>query len=249
MSMMLLAACAAQHPEPVDLGDTGHAGLPSHLLQARELVEAVPVDANTWSLPTTVELGPDEWSSHAKCSGLVTRIIEASAELELQERWACDTTVPLAWHWHARITGALPPDPRLHRIHSAYGLRPGDLLSIRYRDCDPDLLSCGYENDACDGGSTGHIALVDGRPSVTDEGEFLVWSVPVLDSARTGHTADMDTRWGEDGWTDGVGRGRMRVITDREGQPLAYAWSDIESSELVTAADADIAFGRWEDEP
>ncbi len=249
---LLLTGCLPGGPlEPVDRADTGVPAevVPFHLELGRALVDRIEDADNAWEVPTEVELGPASWTAQAKCSGLLTRLLEAASGFDLQDRWECDTTVPLAWYWHARITGDLSPDPNLSRVESAHDLKPGDILAIRYLDCDPDLLSCGRENDACDGGSTGHVALVDATPTYRRVGGLLEWTLDVIDSARSGHTAALDSRWRDGEWQDGVGAGPMRLITDLDGQPLAYSWSASADSALVTNTEATIALGRWEEEP
>ncbi len=226
-----------------------HGTPPGHLVLAEELVSQVTVDENIWETPTEVAFGPNDWRAQAKCSGLVTRVVEAAYGVDLQDRWDCDTTVPLAWHWHARIVDPAYEDPRFVQVDSAWDAMPGDILAISYSNCDAELLTCGHENGACGGKSTGHVAILTGTPVYTGTRWGLQQlDVPVVDAARSGHTEGVDTRWDEttESWREGTGRGLLRLLVSLEdGEIEAWAWSASEGSRWRWNNDEQVALGRW----
>lgn len=89
---------------------------------------------------------------------------------------------------------------RIERIADA---RPGDILAWRAAVPKP--------------GSTGHVVIIDGRPTLTRDGQVCV---PVVDSTSTGHGNDTRAK----GQT-GIGRGLMWFAVDAQGRPTGYRWS------------------------
>ncbi len=104
------------------------------------------------------------------------------------------------------------------RIERIIDTRPGDILAWRAAKPKP--------------GATGHVVIIDGRPTLTRDGRVRV---PIVDSTGSPHGSD--TR--KPGQT-GIGRGLMWFIIDRRGRPIGYHWS----RPTGTPSKRSIAIGR-----
>lgn len=121
-----------------------------------------------------------------------------------------------------------------HRVEKLRDAMTGDFLVYRYGHFDrPD-----YE------GTTGHTMIVASEPQDLGDNKYRVF---IADSARSGHSADDDSRklGGCDNGACGIGFGSMFFHTNADGTIKAYRWS---SPTATLHTDSDFAIGRFNPE-
>jgi hypothetical protein len=132
---------------------------------------------------------------------------------------------PLAQDFHAFFDGlGSKGQGPWQRVQFARNLKPGDIVAwLRAEESDSH--------------NTGHVMLVreHAYPNPERADEILV---PIFDSTMSAHADDSRAK-GE----NGLGRGLIGILVDREGRPVAYRWKGGASKHAVETA---IAFGRLE---
>ncbi len=211
---------------------------PPHLLAAVDLVQAIkPNDTNYQHHDSVVHFPGDGGSDHAECrtdcSGLVDAVLKRAYHLSSAQlsNWL-DAKRPLAKQYHAAISA----QRGFKRIDSLADVRPGDILAVEY--------PAGSK-----GNNTGHVMIVAGMPRERNPSEPVVantlqWEVPVIDESESGH-GTTDTRHRSDHTSaDGLGRGVLRIYTDRQGRVAGYAWSVQKVSKFQDQSVKNMVIGR-----
>jgi hypothetical protein len=210
---------------------------PPHLQAALDLLAAIgPSDTNYQHKDGVVHF-PEEGSGRAECrtdcSGFVDAVIKHAYGLKSAQLsdWL-DAKRPLAKHYHAAISA----QHGFQRIPFISDALPGDILAVTYP-------AGAKENN------TGHVMIVAGlpkqrTPSVPVVGDTLQWEVPVIDESESGH-GKTDTGHRPDKTSaDGLGRGVLRIYTDREGRIAGYAWSVLQVSKFQSQSAHNMVIGR-----
>jgi hypothetical protein len=211
---------------------------PPHLAAAVELVDAVkPSDTNYQHHESVVHFPGDIGSERAECrtdcSGLLDAVLKRAYHLNSAQLsdWL-DAERPLAKHYHAAISAGRG----FKRINALPEVRAGDILAIDY--------PAGSK-----GNNTGHVMIVAGTPKERKSSEPVVgrtlqWEVPVIDESESGH-GTTDTRHRPDHTSaDGLGRGVLRIYTDRQGHVAGYAWSVQKVSKFQDQSVKNMVIGR-----
>lgn len=211
---------------------------PPHLQAADDLVSSIrPTDTNYQHKDSVVHFPGDPGSDHAECrtdcSGLVDAVLKRAYHLSSAQLadWL-DSKRPLATHYHAAILA----EHGFTQIKSLQDVRPGDILAVKYPP--------GTKGD-----NTGHVMIVSGTPkerkaSVPVVENTVQWEVPVIDESESGH-GTTDTRHRPDHTSaDGVGRGVLRIYTDRKGHVAGYAWSVQKVSKFEEQSVRNMVIGR-----
>jgi hypothetical protein len=214
------------------------ASAPPHLRAAVALLSAIdPSDTNYQHKESIVHFPGDAGSDHAECrtdcSGLLDAVLERAYHLSPAQLsdWL-DAKRPLATHYHAAIAA----EHGFERIATLQDVRPGDILAVKFPP-------------GTKGGDTGHVMIVAGTPhertaTVPLEGKTVQWEIPVIDESKHCH-GTTDTRHRPDHTSaDGLGRGVLRVYTDRQGHVAGYSWSIEKVSKFEVQSDRNMVIGR-----
>jgi hypothetical protein len=211
---------------------------PPHLQAAIALLSALgPSDTNYSHKDIVVHFPGDGGSNKAECrtdcSGLLDAVLERAYHLSPAQvsDWL-DAKRPLATQYHAAIAA----EHGFERIATLQDVRPGDILAVKYPP-------------GAKGNDTGHVMIVAGTPhertaTAPIEGKTLQWEVPVIDESKSAH-GTTDTRHHPDHTSsDGLGRGVLRIYTDRQGHVAGYAWSVQKISKFEVQSDRNMVIGR-----
>ncbi|HXJ80288.1 MAG TPA: hypothetical protein VMS64_16605 [Candidatus Methylomirabilis sp.] len=206
---------------------------PKHLLDARILVERVELRNTSYEHAQGTVVWSGTAESHTDCSGLVDHLLMHSYGYtpDAFKRWF-DSHRPTAARYH----DAIEAQKGFVLLPSVLGLRPGDLIAIRY---------------LVEKSNTGHIMLVADTPRRMAVKKPLVagaeqWAITVIDSSESGH-GPTDTRHkrgpgGKD--HEGLGEGIFRLYTTRDGQIVGFAWSTLSVSKFVPPEEEHVVLGR-----
>jgi hypothetical protein len=172
----------------------------------------------------------------------------------------------LATHYH----DAIAANHGFERIATLQDVRPGDILAVKFppetkslsenrRGLSPFAqsseqkgtvpLSAGGSRIGSKGGDTGHVMIVSGMPrertaTAPIESKTVQWEVPVIDESKHCH-GTTDTRHRPDHISaDGLGRGVIRVYTDKQGHVAGYSWSIEKISKFEVQSDRNMVIGR-----
>jgi hypothetical protein len=225
----LLALCLAT----ICLSVTAGQGAPQHLLDVEQLVSKLDLSRTNYEHGQ----GSIEWQSpvsvHTDCSGLVDHLLMHSYGYtpESFKRWF-DSTRPSA----RRYFDAIQSGRGFVNVATVKDLLPGDFIAVKYL--------ARTEN-------TGHIMIVDGLPERIAGTPPLVtgtdqWTVSVIDSSESGHgKTDSRHKQGVGGRDhDGLGKGILRLYSDKQGAVTGFSWSTLKSSEFKSPDSEPIALGR-----
>jgi hypothetical protein len=222
------------------LSSVCHAAAPvagDHLSVARELVSNIDLRNTSYEHGQGTVSWTGTLSSNTDCSGFVDHLLMHTYHYGPDDfsRWF-GTRRPSA----KRYYDAIIEQTGFRRIDRVTDLKPGDFIAVKYL----------ARTD-----NTGHIMLVDqppqraGRDAQSSRDAVApgdAWLVPVIDSSETGH-GPTDTRHkrGADGHDhDGLGRGVLRLYTDRDGRVIGFSWSALKSSEFRGPDTEPVALGR-----
>ena len=127
--------------------------------------------------------------------------------------------------------------PLAEDFYAAFSLTNGESPSgwrriKRLQDVEPGDVVAWLEEERQPGDNTGHVMLVEERPTPDGPNQFRV---RVLDSTAHGHASDSRP----DG-KSGIGGGTLWLDVDAEGRPTGYRWK----SPRGTLHPAPIAIGR-----
>ena len=211
---------------------------PPHLQAAVALLSALgPSDTNYQHKDIVVHFpgdgGSDKAECRTDCSGLLDAVLERAYHLSpAQVSGWLDAKRPLATQYHAAIAA----EHGFERIATLQDVRPGDILAVKFPP-------------GAKGSDTGHVMIVAGMPhertaTAPIESKTLQWEVPVIDESKHCH-GTTDTRHRPDHTSaDGLGRGILRVYTDRNGHVAGYAWSIEKISKFEVQSDRNMVIGR-----
>jgi hypothetical protein len=188
---------------------------PKHLREALQLVEHLSLKNTSYTHSKADVQFDDPYRSHTDCSGFLGALLERSygCTPEQFEDWFGKKR-PTADHFHDAITKG----KGFKQILDFRNAVAGDVLAVKYE----------HPKDK----NTGHIMLVAAAPKRMKTSDPVKpdteqWEVPIIDSSRSGH-GKSDTRHGkgEDGKDhEGLGKGVLRVYTDKDGKVVGYTWS------------------------
>jgi hypothetical protein len=206
---------------------------PKHLADALRLVERLDVRNTRYRFGQASVQWEGICAVHADCSGFLNALLRHSYGYRRAQL--------RRWFGSGRPTAA--------RYHDAIARRTGFTEVKRLRDALPgDILAVKYRHPSK---STGHVLLLAGpvrrlkaRPPRRDGTEQ--WAVPVIDSALSGH-GPTDSRHGKRKGGkdhDGLGRGILRVYTDKGGGIAGHAWSTSARSRFRPQRDRHLVIGR-----
>jgi hypothetical protein len=149
------------------------------------------------------DIDEEKGAYYCDCSGLVGYILNRSVGQDGSGALGDGRKRPLAMHYE-RFFAAAPTkadgESRWQWIERLVDARPGDIIAWRKEKPRP--------------GNTGHVAIMDQRPVLEDDGLVRV----VFIDSTTRPQVD-DTR--PEG-TSGVGRGTMWFKIDENGRPVAH---------------------------
>ena len=212
---------------------------PAHLEQARELVENLRMaQLNVYGGgKREIDWQAGHAAARTVCSSFTTLLLQRAyhwSNAEIKD-WLGSTN-PEAFAYHDAIVDR----NKFLRITHVDKIRPGDILAIKYTD--HHASNNGVED-------TGHVMLVAEapqeirahKPKTEDTRQYVV---TVIDSSASGH-GPLDTRHRPDGkFTGGIGRGVLRLYSDKEGKIAGYTWSDGNNSPFYAAPERDLVAGR-----
>ena len=209
---------------------------PQHLTDARALVKNLTHESTQY-VHTKNELIVWEGDVVARCdcSGLMNNLLLHSYGYSKDnlKTWFGHAR-PKAEHYYQAI--ADPAGKGFTRINQLKDAQPGDLLVVKYAELASDK-------------STGHVMLVDGKPTEMPPalpevaGSVKQWRVPIIDSSKSGH-GKSDTRYEKGMKHTGVGKGLLRVYTDEKGEVIAYTWSPESKKTVYDRASHPLVIGR-----
>lgn len=248
--MLLLFCCATARGN--------ESALPAHLATARALLEAITPERNLYSASPSRIVWADDLEGTAEnrsvCSSFGALLL--TKDYGFDDEALTDLfgeAAPEADEWFAAVRDS----ERFQRIATIGAIQPGDFLVIDY-----------LPGKAI---PTGHVMLVDSAPRRIAEHDTarplpwprpkeradqpLTWKTPLLvewhltiiDSSRSPHgEGDTRRRANPDGSDDnGLGRGDLRLLTDREGRLLGYTWSISANSRIWSSAERPLITGRF----
>lgn len=168
---------------------------------------------------------------HTDCSGFINALLEHSygyTEADLK-KWF-DSKRPTA----RRYVEQIKDENGFEEITSLKKLKPGDIIAIKYPPGDKN---------------TGHVMLAASIAKPRDATKPIVsgtkqWEVTVIDTSMSGH-GSTDTRRNDDGESHaGLGRGILRLYTDKSGAVAGYAWSTFGNSDYHDQEERRLRIGR-----
>jgi hypothetical protein len=188
---------------------------PPHLKAARAIVKNLQLENTTYEhgQPDVTFTAP--YKCHADCSGFLDALLRHSYGYTAAQfkQWFGQERPTADCYHDAILKGEL-----FDEIKDFKQVRPGDILAVKYQEPKEK--------------STGHLMLVAGPPKRLAAKDPVQagteqWEVPVVDSAKSGHSKS-DTRHGKGAGAkdhDGLGEGVLRVYTDGGGTIVGYTWS------------------------
>lgn len=212
-------------------------GEPKHLAAARDLLAHLDLKNTNYEHGAGNVTFSGTRESHTDCSGFVDAL--------LRHCYSYDESAFKQWFGSRRPTAAryhdaIEAETGFTRVRYVRDLRPGDLLAVKY------LMN--KEN-------TGHVMLASGLPRRMEAKKPFVdgteqWEVAVIDSSQSGHgTQDTRHKKGHDGKDhDGLGEGRLRLYTEREGGVVGFTWSTLNASAFKEPKDEHLVMGRLKPE-
>jgi hypothetical protein len=152
------------------------------------------------------------------CSGFVSYAIACADPNAYRAIRAFAARRPLAKDYVAWIllAGSHPSSSWI-RVPDVARLAPGDVIAW----LKPPSIASRH---------TGHAMIVGGPPRLRSPGE---WVVPIVDSTARAHGIG-DRRASMH--STGLGRAAIVLVTDGAGMPVAYRWSEAESSRVFATS-------------
>jgi hypothetical protein len=137
------------------------------------------------------------------CSGFVVALLRQTSRGHLRQI-ATTHKRPLAEDFYQAFAPASGETPRgWAPIKRLPDVEPGDLIAWIKRDHEP-------------GDNTGHVVMVEEKPTAESPNEFRV---RVLDSTAHGHGSDSRPEG-----KSGIGRGTIWLDVDAAGRPIGFRW-------------------------
>lgn len=153
------------------------------------------------------------------CSGFIVALLRQTSRGHLHQI-ATTHKRPLAEDFYQAFAPANGETPRgWMPIKRLSDVEPGDLIAWIKRDHEP-------------GDNTGHVVLVEEKPTAESPNQFRV---RVLDSTAHGHGSDSRPEG-----KSGIGRGTIWLDADADGRPIGFRWK----SKTGRLHEVPIAIGR-----
>jgi hypothetical protein len=175
--------------------------------------------------------GAARTQSHTDCSGLLNAVFARAFGLERDDfaRWL-GVRRPLASTYH----DAIEQQRGFARIAAVQDLRRGDLIAIKYPDGSPNTGHIMIATDVADH----HVAS-----SPTAAGT-VQWTLPIIDSSRSGHGRTDSRADDAHHFRKGIGRGVLRLYADAQGGIVGYSWSLAANSAYYPLEERHLVAGR-----
>jgi hypothetical protein len=216
----------------------------SHLDWAELLVKDIQPQNNQYgSRPSYIRWkgidGAKVAQNRTVCSSFITRLLQKTYGYKLSyfDNWLGSRTPNAAQYYDA-----IASQNRFQKIPLVSNIQPGDLVAIKY-------LKLSHSEDE-ENRSSGHIMLVEDFPKIHPSSnpkidETQQYELIVIDSSKSGH-GKYDTRRQPDGsWgKGGVGKGIMRLYTDKSGRIAGYTWSTFSNSQYYSQSQNHLVIGR-----
>jgi hypothetical protein len=206
---------------------------PRHLIDARELVGLLAPENTSYRHGEASITWTGTRTLHADCSSFLAALLEHSYG---HDRAAFNKWFGSRRPTAARFHDAIVEQHGFTRIRRLADVRPGDILAVEYLKRTDN---------------TGHVMLAASNPRPMRPGKPVIagteqWEVAVIDSSKTGH-GPADTRHGKGKGGkdhDGLGRGVLRVYTNRQGKVAGFSWSTLPASEFKSPEEEHLVIGR-----
>jgi len=210
--------------------------IPAYLQTARTLLNDVAPENNSYQYRGWIRIKGDPTlfgradvsEVHTDCSGLVGALLKRDAPQVMQ--------VFQRQHWKSY--------PKAENFYAAIAAGDGFVLRNDMAEVEVgDIFAARFVDDR----NTGHVMLVDARPRLIDTPvapllpDTRQWEIVVIDaSSAHGRT---DTRYRQGGARQtGIGRGSVRVYTDRRGQLVGWVMTMAPRSKLRSSGE--LAIGK-----
>lgn len=166
----------------------------------------------------------DDYVSETDCSGFLNELLSHSYGInkDFFKKWM-GTKRPRAKDYHEVIY----KQNKFKLITNINKVKAGDIIAIKYQN---------VKNNP----NTGHVLIVAESLSQFEETQDEIkWKVPIIDQSGSGH-GEEDTRYKNDGsdpckkdnFHNGLGKGFLRISTNKKGEIIGYSWSLCESSDF-----------------
>lgn len=225
--------------DPLPHTSAGEAKEPKHLADAKLLLkDLLPQNSSYRHKDADVQwkgggakAEPEANVCHTDCSGFLDALLTHSYGYKEADfkKWF-DSKRPTARRYYEQISR----ENGFKKIALLKDLQPGDIVAVKYPEGDKN---------------TGHVMLAASAAKLVKSSKPRVegtdqWEVTVIDCSMSGHGAS-DTRRLEDGKSrNGLGRGVLRLYTDKAGALAGYAWSTFGNSTYQDQDHHPINIGR-----
>lgn len=212
------------------------AEIPPHLKALRELQEnTLPANTSYRHKDSVVTWKGDDgakiYQCHTDCSGLVDALLIHTYHFDKESLfvWLGGNKRPRAENYYHRIV----EEKGFKRIWSVSDILPGDFIAMKY------LPGAGDK-----GHDTGHILVVNQPPEkISPKSEDLQrYAVQIIDCSK-GH-GKKDTRYFDDTFHAGIGKGTFALFTNTKGKIEGYSWTTSNRSEFYGSDRRPVAIGR-----
>ncbi|RTL58744.1 MAG: hypothetical protein EKK37_10485 [Sphingobacteriales bacterium] len=172
---------------------------------------------------------------YADCSGFINALIKKTFSWEEDDfKKAFGHKRMYGYHYYQAITTG----NHFQLIKNISQVQPGDIIAIQYADRS--------EHDD----NTGHVMLVSSlpqsyKPSAIVLPNTLQYIIDVIDCSKTPHGKNDSRRLPDGSDYSGLGKGSFRIYTDRQGNIVAYSWSDGKPKEGFDPYENQLAVGRF----
>jgi hypothetical protein len=176
-----------------------------------------------------------QYICHTNCSGLVDALLIHSYHLDRKElhRWiGGQHHAPKAKDYYDVIN----QQKGFSKITNINNIAPGDFIAIKFLP--------GAKNAAHD---TGHIMVVNAAPIAMEKPNEQMpnakhWSVEIIDCSH-GHGKN-DTRFYDEKFHPGIGKGHFALFADAQGTIIGYSWSNAPHSHFYGSTQRPLEVGR-----
>lgn len=209
-----------------------------HLSMARSLVDKVKTTNNRYELKKMIVWGQSYSDTQVitDCSGFVSTVLECSGSKvlsEMRDKLKFKNSHPRTSAFYE----AIQKEIGFKRVVRVSDISPGDIVTINYLNSPKASVM-------------GHIMIIDSVPARMNSKPPVIsnteqWEVEILDSAEGPHGTE-DTRYSGFLRTNrsGIGRGKIRLYTDKQGLIVGYAKSTEVTASFVPVEKSPIEIGR-----
>ncbi len=213
-----------------------------HVIDARRLVKGIQPSDNSYSLRHRVVRwknrdGSGRYICHSDCVGFIDSLLMYSYCLRPYQ--------------FGQLIGKERPTARFMEQDIASG-RGFKTVSIIQDVIPGDIIGVAFPLGSK---ANGHMMMIDDFPKLRENTPPLIegthqWAVRIIDCTGSGHGTD-DTRYighkdGRAQFRHGVGRGVIRLYTDRNGHVVGYTWSVGPNAKFKSCTIYPISIGRFQ---